>query len=147
MKIAVTSAGPTLEDEVDHTIGRCRYFLFVETDDLSFQAVENPMFSVAHCPGIPVARLVAEKGAKTLLTGVCGPNAYQVLQAAGVDVIAALSGKVKTAVERFKAGELSPMTKEQELEWLKGQPEYLADRLQGIKKRLRELEQEPRKKP
>lgn len=144
MKIAVTSTGATLDDEVDHTIGRCRYFLLVETDDLSFEALENPMFSVGRCPGIPVARLVAEKGARTILTGICGPNAYQTLQAAGVEVIASVSGQVKAAVEQFKRGELSPMTKEQELEFLKGQPEYLEDRLQGIKKRLQELQREVR---
>jgi predicted Fe-Mo cluster-binding NifX family protein len=53
---------------------------------------------------------MAQKGVKVVLTGNCGPNAYQTLNAAGIEVIVGCSGTVSEAVQRFKAGELRPVT-------------------------------------
>jgi len=104
MKVAVTATGGTLESSLDPRFGRCPYFLIVETDDLSFEALENPNISRGSGAGIQTAQLVAEKGAQVVLTGNCGPNAYQTLSAAGLDVIVNCSGAVRDAVENFKAG-------------------------------------------
>ncbi len=104
MKVAVTATGATLESPLDPRFGRCPYFLIVETDDLSFEALENPNISRGSGAGIQTAQLVAEKGAQVVLTGNCGPNAYQTLSAAGLDVIVNCSGAVRDAVESFKAG-------------------------------------------
>jgi len=104
MKVAVTATGPNLDADVDPRFGRCPYFLIVETDDMTFEALENPNVSVGGGAGIQSAQLVAEKGAKVVLTGNCGPNAYQALSAGGVEVIVGVSGKVRDAVEQYKAG-------------------------------------------
>jgi len=50
---------------------------------------------------------MAEKGVKTILTGNCGPNAYQTLSAAGIGVIVGCSGVARDVVEQFKAGQLN----------------------------------------
>ena len=107
VKIAVTATGRDLEAEVDPRFGRCPYFLIVETDDLSFEALENPNIAAGSGAGIQSAQMVAEKGVGALLTGNCGPNAYQALSAAGVQVIVGVAGPVRDAVEAFKAGSLS----------------------------------------
>ena len=107
MKIAVTAAGATLESPLDPRFGRCPYFLIVETDDLSFEAVGNPNVSRDSGAGIQAAQLVADKGARFVVTGNCGPNAYQTLSAAGLGVIAGCSGTVRDVVENFKAGRYS----------------------------------------
>ena len=42
MKIAVTATGPSLDEQVEPRFGRCPYFLIIETDDMDYEAVENP---------------------------------------------------------------------------------------------------------
>ena len=76
----------------------------VETKDLSFEAVGNPNVSRDSGAGIQAAQLVAEKGARFVVTGNCVPNAYRTLLAAGLGVIVGYSGAVRDVVESFKAG-------------------------------------------
>ena len=106
MKIAITSTGPTLDAAVDPRFGRCSWFVLVETDDMTFEAVENASGSISDGAGIQSAKLMALKGAKAVLTGNCGPNAHQTLSAAGIDVVVDCSGTVSEVAERFKAGQL-----------------------------------------
>jgi len=106
MKVAVTATGPSLDAAMDPRFGRCSYFVLVETDDMSFEAVENANSSLGGGAGIQSAQLMAQKGAKAVLTGNCGPNAHQTLSAAGIDVVVGCSGTVSEVVERFKSGQL-----------------------------------------
>ncbi|NQT19897.1 MAG: NifB/NifX family molybdenum-iron cluster-binding protein [Planctomycetes bacterium] len=106
MKIVVTAAQPSLEAAVDPRFGRCSYFLIVETDDLAFEAVENPNVALGGGAGIQSAQLMNEKGVRFVLTGNCGPNAHQTLSAAGVQVIVGCSGVARDVVEKFTAGQL-----------------------------------------
>lgn len=106
MKVVVTSTGASLESSVDPRFGRCSYFVFVETDGMSLEAVENANASLGGGAGIQSAQLVVEKGAEVVLTGNCGPNAYQTLAAAGVKVYTGARGTVKEALEQFESGAL-----------------------------------------
>lgn len=110
MRIVVTSTGPDLDAAVDPRFGRCQHFVFVETDDMGVEAMENPNIALGGGAGIQSAQLIADKGAAVVLTGNCGPNAYQTLAAAGVQVIVGVSGSVREAVERYKTGALSATT-------------------------------------
>jgi predicted Fe-Mo cluster-binding NifX family protein/ferredoxin len=103
MKIAVTATAATLDAALEPRFGRCPYFLIVETDDLQFEAVPNPNVSRDSGAGIQTAQLVAQKGARFVVTGNCGPNAYQTLAAAGLGIIVGCSGTVRNVVEQFKA--------------------------------------------
>ena len=105
MKIAVSASSPDLSGPVDPRFGRCPYFLFVDPDSMEFEAIENPNISSASGVGIQSAQLVAEKGAKAVLTGSCGPNAFQTLQAAGIEVIIGVSGTVQEAIAHYKSGQ------------------------------------------
>ena len=107
MKVAVTSKGTTLDDQVDPRFGRCATFVIVETDDMSFESVENSNAAAGGGAGIQSGQLVTEKDAKVVLTGNCGPNAFRTLEAAGIEVIVGASGTVREAVEQYKAGTLA----------------------------------------
>jgi len=106
MKIAVTSTGPTLDSNIDPRFGRCPYFLIVETETMDFESIPNPNVSVPSGAGIQAAQLIANKGAKILITGNVGPNAIEALSYAGINVITGVSGKVRDAVQMFKEGKL-----------------------------------------
>jgi len=105
-KICVTSEGDNLDSKVDQRFGRCQYFIIVDTDTLKFEAINNPHIDSMGGAGIQSGQLIADKKVKAVLTGHVGPNAFQTLQAAGVDVITEISGTVKEAVGKYKTGKL-----------------------------------------
>jgi len=107
MKVCITSEGPDLDSPVDPRFGRCRYFIIIDTDSLEFEAVENSGVRQMGGAGVESARLAAENGAKAVLTGNCGPNAFQTLNAVGIEVYIGVNGTVREAVENFMNGKYS----------------------------------------
>jgi len=112
MKIAVSSTGPGLDAEVDPHFGRCRHFIIADPETLEFEALENANINTSSGAGIASAHMLANRAVKAVLTGICGPNAYHVLAAAGVQVINGVSGRVRDAIEGYGAG-LLPASAEQ----------------------------------
>ena len=104
MKIAVSATDPTLDAEVDPRFGRCRYFIIADPETLEFEAVDNASAMSSGGAGISAAQAIAGKGVEAVLTGNCGPNAYQVLSPAGIKVITGVSGKVKDVIAEYKIG-------------------------------------------
>lgn len=110
MKIAVTSTGQSLEDDVDARFGRCAYFLIVDLDTMEFEALPNPNLSLDEDAGSKSAQLIADNGVPVVLTGHCGPKAFETFSAAGITVLTGIIGKVRYVVNRFKEGTLSYTT-------------------------------------
>jgi len=106
LKVAVSAAAPSLDATIDPRFGRCSYFVIVDTDTMEFEALQNPAQYMGGGAGIQAAQTVANKGAKAVLTGSVGPNAYQALSAAGIQIITGVYGTVREAVMKFKQGEL-----------------------------------------
>jgi predicted Fe-Mo cluster-binding NifX family protein len=106
MKIAVSAGGPSLDSPIDPRFGRCQYLLIVDSESMDLEAVENPAVMAPGGAGIQAAELVASMGVGAVVTGNCGPNAYQVLSAAGIAVFVGASGSVREAIEAYKRGKL-----------------------------------------
>ena len=106
MKICITSEEKTLDSKVDPRFGRCKYFLIADTDTMVIEAVENASADAGGGAGIQAGQLMSSKGVKAVLTGNVGPNAFQTLNAAGIEVFTGISGTVKEAVEKYKQGSL-----------------------------------------
>jgi predicted Fe-Mo cluster-binding NifX family protein len=109
MKIAVSATAPDLDAELDPRFGRCQYLLIVNTESMEFEAIENPGMTAAGGAGIQAAQAVINEGVESVVTGDCGPNAYQVLSAAGIPVFVGASGSVRDVVDAFIRGEFSPI--------------------------------------
>jgi len=105
VNICITSDGDNLDANVDPRFGRCLYFLIVNIDTMDFEALKNPNINTMGGAGIQSGQLVTEKKVKAVLTGNVGPNAFQTLNASGIDVLTGVSGKIKDVIERYKKGE------------------------------------------
>jgi predicted Fe-Mo cluster-binding NifX family protein len=108
MKIAISATGDNLDAEVDPRFGRCPYFIIIDPETMQFEAVANQSAAASGGAGIAAAQMVVAKGVEAVLTGSCGPNATQVLSAAGVKIVTGVSGRVKDAVQGYKTGKLQP---------------------------------------
>jgi predicted Fe-Mo cluster-binding NifX family protein len=106
VKIAISAMEPGLESEVDPRFGRSQYFILVESETMQFETLRNPNLEASSGAGIGAAQLVCDKGAGAVITGRIGPKAHQVLSATGVLMLTGVSGKIRPAIERFKAGRL-----------------------------------------
>jgi predicted Fe-Mo cluster-binding NifX family protein len=106
--VCVTAQDEGLDAVVDPRFGRCLYFTIVNTETMDSESVKNPNIDGMGGVGIQSGQFVAGKNVKVVLTGNVGPNAFQTLQAAGIEVITGITGIVKEVIERYKKGEFTP---------------------------------------
>jgi len=106
MKLCISSYGNDLESNVDPRFGRSRVFLFVDSETMKYEAVENPGMTAGGGAGTQAAQLVANNGAEAVLTGNVGPNADNALNAAGIKVYIGLTGTCRDAIDKYKKGQL-----------------------------------------
>jgi len=109
MKIVVSATEPNLEAQVDPRFGRSSCFLLVNPESMEYEVLSNDQnLQAAHGAGIQAAALVASHRPAAVLTGNCGPKAFQTLQAAGISVVVGVEGTVRDAVQTYQAGKLMP---------------------------------------
>ena len=107
MKIAVSSQGKEMTSTVDPRFGRAKYFIVVDTETGDFEAQDNTQnYNAVQGAGIQTAKNVLDFGAKAVVSGNVGPNAYSTLQAAGIEIYIGASGTVQDMVDAFKSGKL-----------------------------------------
>ncbi len=111
MIVAVSSAGPSLDDAVDERFGRARFFVAVEADTGEIvEVVDNNVNREAMGgAGTASAETVSGFGAKAVVTGHLGPKAFSALSAAGIPGYAGTGRTVAEAVQAFTAHELEPL--------------------------------------
>jgi predicted Fe-Mo cluster-binding NifX family protein len=108
MKIAVSAMAPAMDADIDPRFGRCQYYIIIDTETMQFEGIENSSAIASGGAGISAAQMIVDKGVEAVITGNCGPNAHQVLSAAGIKIITGVTGKVQDAVEGYKAGKYQP---------------------------------------
>jgi len=107
MRIAVTSTGNELISDMDPRFGRAQYFLIVDPETLEYEAVENKQnLNLPQGAGIQAAKTVVDQNADVLISGNCGPKAFNVLNAAGIKVVTGAKGRVMDAITQYKSGQL-----------------------------------------
>ena len=110
MKIAISTTMPELDADIDPRFGRCPYFITVDPETLEFEAMDNSNARLSRGAGVFAAYMIIGKGVEAVLTGNCGPNAHQVLSAAGIKTVTGVSGKAKDVIEAYKSGIFQPST-------------------------------------
>jgi hypothetical protein len=124
MKIAVTATGPELEAKVDPRFGRCPCFLIVETDDLSFEAIENPNVTLGGGRGMGMGRGMGRG------RGMGGGRGRGRGMGAGDGFAGSQATTENAAIPN------------DELSLLKQQAEAVGQQMQQIQQRIKDLEQE-----
>jgi len=105
MKIAVSAMGNDLNSQIDPRFGRAAYILIIDTKTLEFESYDNlENRNAFKGAGIKAAAMLSDKEAEVLLTGFCGPNAFQTLNAAGIKVVNDQKGRIVDVVDRFNQG-------------------------------------------
>ena len=108
MKIAITSKGKDLDSPMDPRFGRAPYILIVDTLNNGLEVLDNSEnVNAFKGAGIQAAVMINDRGAKVLLTGYCGPNAFKTLNAAGIKVANDVTGTVRDAVIAYREGKVS----------------------------------------
>ena len=110
MKIAITANGAGLDAPTSPVFGRCLTYVVVDTETMQFESLTNPALSASGGAGIQAAQYLIGQGVQALVTGNVGPNAFQVLNAAGIPVYLNGNGTVRQAVEAFQAGQLEAVS-------------------------------------
>lgn len=107
MKIVVSALGETADSPVDERFGRARYFVCYDMESGTYEVYGNHGADVnMQGAGRQAARLVEQLGADVVLTGHCGPQAFDALQKARIPVHQKAAGTVRDAVAAFLDGAL-----------------------------------------
>lgn len=107
MKIAITSTGKNLSSDMDPRFGRAAYFIIVDPETMEYNVVENSQnLNLPQGAGIQAGKTVVDSKAEVLVTGNCGPKAFQVLQSAGIKIVINAKGLVSDAIAQYKNKEL-----------------------------------------
>ena len=102
MRLAVLAAGPTLE----HLIAACHrqavYVLSIDTETMEYEAKSNdPKLLESPLGKILFAKLLAQEGITSLITGYCDDSLYHILDAEGINVTTGQFGFVYRAIRRY----------------------------------------------
>ena len=111
MKIAISSTGENLTDNVSEVFARCPYFIVAEVEDGKVQkteVIENKIVNQLGQAGISAAQQMAEKDIKAVITKNVGPRALDVLNQFNIGIYAG-DGINEKVLQEFIDGKLKKM--------------------------------------
>ncbi|MFN2282435.1 MAG: NifB/NifX family molybdenum-iron cluster-binding protein [Anaerolineales bacterium] len=106
MKIAISANSGDPDRQFSSRFGRCSCFLVTDPEGETWQEIDNPAADAQGGAGSQVVQLLADHGVDAVISGRYGPNAYEALQAAGMEAYLARSGSARDLVRSFSDGEL-----------------------------------------
>lgn len=108
MKIAVSSIGKNLTDNISEVFARCPYFIIAEIENREikrFEAIKNESENQMGGAGISAAQLMAEKGINAVITKNVGPRALDVLNQFNIGIYYG-DGMIEKVLQQFIDGKL-----------------------------------------
>lgn len=107
MKIAITATGKNKDDILDRRFGRCEYFQILNLEAGEIIVINNKGVSSGGGAGIAAASQLIDENVNIIVTGNLGPNAYELLDKAGIKAYSCKSVSVSMAIEMFQNNQLS----------------------------------------
>ncbi len=108
MKLAISAKCPGLGAQVSPRFGRSEYFVIVDSDELESESIKNPNMGAMSTAGVKSSQMLADRKVQVVLTDNVGPNAFQALSNAGIQIMTGISGTVREAIRQFNSGQLRP---------------------------------------
>lgn len=103
MKIAISSTGNDLSDNVAELFGRCPYFIIADVKDgkiVKTAAIKNENENQSSGAGMSAAKLLAENDLNAVIAKSVGPRAMDVLKQFNIEVYKG-EGLVKDVIQGF----------------------------------------------
>ncbi|MDX9690738.1 MAG: dinitrogenase iron-molybdenum cofactor biosynthesis protein [Proteobacteria bacterium] len=110
MKIAFSTIGKDLSAPMDLRFGRAVNYLIYDTATKTVLAIKNDYADAGQGAGIKAAETILKAGASVLVTGDCGPKAFNVLKQANVKIYSAKNVSVSEALAAFETKSLPEIT-------------------------------------
>jgi len=109
MIITISSQGDTLENLADPRFGRSQWFIKFDTQEKTWQAFENQAVFQRGGAGVSSAQFLIDNEVDVAISGSFGPNAYQTLSAAGIEMYTFNNNQqtVQEIIDAFQADELN----------------------------------------
>jgi predicted Fe-Mo cluster-binding NifX family protein len=107
MKIAITSTGPTLDDNVSTEFADSKYLLIIDFDTLGFEAMISPVVADdGPAAGELLAQHLLREDVSKILASHINPEVLKsflkTLRGTGIQIVDGMSGSVRGAVRQFK---------------------------------------------
>jgi len=85
--IIISSLGSTLESKPSPHFGRAPFFIKYDSESNDWEALENPAISQPGGAGVSASQFIINNQAAVVISGRFGPNAYNVLNSAGLQML------------------------------------------------------------
>jgi predicted Fe-Mo cluster-binding NifX family protein len=106
MKIAISSNDGKYNTPFSSRFGRCTYFIFFDTVTGDWEAKPNPAVNARGGAGPQTVQFLANNNVEAAISGRYGPNAFESLDAAGIQAFEASEGTPEELLAAYKDGSL-----------------------------------------
>lgn len=103
MKVAVTSSGPGTEALMDDRLGRCPYFVIMDTASGAVESFANPAMDASSGAGTKAMQALLDKGVEVVITGRIGPHAQAMLEETDLQAVTGKSGVIAQVLKDYLA--------------------------------------------
>jgi len=109
MRLVIPANGNDLDAPTSPIFGRSPMFILVDPETLDFEALPNPAIDAPGGAGVQATQTVLQKNVGAVIAPSLGPNAFRVVQAAGIPAYRMVGATVREVVEAYNAGQLAPL--------------------------------------
>ncbi|EPY2273917.1 NifB/NifX family molybdenum-iron cluster-binding protein [Clostridium sporogenes] len=110
MKIAISSTGKTMENLLDMRFGRCEYFQIHDSESKEVKILENEGQNASGGAGIVASNQLVDEKVDVIITGNLGPNAFEIIEKAGIKAYKCESVAINSAIDKYNKGELEQIS-------------------------------------
>ena len=106
MKIAISAEGKETTSLLDERFGRCNYFHIYDDNGQLLKVLDNNGLTANGGAGIAASQQIIDEHVDVLITGVLGPNAFNMIFRAGIRAYTCPSMAIASALKQYQSGQL-----------------------------------------